>query len=99
VCCVYLIKLEEAYGFKNSYRKINSLQGRIDSLKNKKVAISTEIDILQNQYNEKLSELKELGITDPSILPDKISELEKEIEDAIANADIIISDIESKLGS
>ena len=82
---------------KEATNKLNSLQTRIDSLKNRKVAITTERDILKKQYDEKVVELSELGIKDLSTLSSTIESLEKELQEEIESIETIVTDIEAKL--
>lgn len=80
-----------------SVEKLQDFEKRIEVLKQHRTAKSTELKILQEQYNVQVEELKNLGITDLQNLPQTIAQLdadiqqkEQELETKIQNLEQII---------
>ena len=78
-------------------QKLMQLQKRIDSIKQKKNAAEAEIKVLQQQYEEKVVEAKELGIDDVSALPDLIAQLEEQKQSQLQQLEEQVTSTEEAL--
>ncbi len=66
--------------------RINELKDRLEIAKKKKIKAETRLEELQNQRNDIISQLKELGVV-PENLDGEIDSLKKEIEGLIKDVE------------
>ena len=59
--------------------QLTSLQKRLEELQQKKIGAQKELELLQEQYQGCVGELKQYGIEDLANAPVKIQELEEEL--------------------
>ena len=62
-------------------QRIENIKKRADEINTKKVQAQAQVQLLQKQYDQKVEELKALGITDVSDIPRQIVELENSLND------------------
>lgn len=77
--------------------RLASVQARIDSINQQKMAAQAELNVLKSQYDEKVKELATYGIIDVSNLPATIEILRKEFETKVAEAEAALTKIEAAL--
>ncbi|TDT61545.1 hypothetical protein [Fonticella tunisiensis] len=74
---------------KNYEAKLSELKDRLETSKNKKIKAETKLEQLQNQKNDIIKELKNMGVS-PENLDDEIKKLESEIEKLIMEVDNMV---------
>ena len=81
----------------NFETKIQSIKSRIETIKSKKAEATAQLTILKQQYDQKVKELKDLGIEDLSNLPKLISDKEQELQNLVESTDVELQRIELQI--
>jgi hypothetical protein len=81
----------------NFDNRIQSTKFRIDAIKTKKAEANAKLELLKQQYDQKVKELKDKGVTDLSNLPKIIADKSKELEDLLESTDVQLKLIESQI--
>lgn len=74
-----------------------SLQKRISDIEKRKIQASTELEMLQRQYEEKVEELKELGIEDVGDVPALLEDLREQQRQKEQEIELQLNQIEKEL--
>ncbi|MCK9542539.1 MAG: hypothetical protein M0R03_10985 [Novosphingobium sp.] len=78
-------------------QRIQEIKRKIEELNTKKIQAGAQLEVLQKQYNEKLQELKALGIEDLNNIPQTITNLQNELNTLLSQAEINIIELETSL--
>lgn len=81
----------------DSKQRIENIKQRTDAINNKKLQAQAQVEVLQQQYNQKVEELKVLGVADLNNLPQTIQNLEQELEMLLSQAEVQLSQIEEQI--
>ena len=84
---------------KTSTETLTDLQARIDVLTTERIGAQKELELLHKQYDEKIEELKELGVYSIYDIPKQIEELNQQLQERIAGIETQVSDLEEQLGA
>ena len=77
--------------------RIQDIKFRIEKTKNKKAEATAKLELLRQQYGQKVKELNSLGILDLSNLPKLIEDKSKELKDLIDSVDAQLKVVESQI--
>ena len=82
-----------------SEQRIESIKTRAEAIKTKKVQAEAQLQILQQQFDQKVEELKQLGIIDLSNanINATIGNMEAELQTLLAQTEQSLTTIESSI--
>jgi hypothetical protein len=77
--------------------RIAALKSRVQNANNLKIGAEKTLEILKQTYDQKLIELKNLGIADVQELPVKIVELQNKLNEKLSIAETQMATVETQL--
>jgi F0F1-type ATP synthase membrane subunit b/b' len=77
--------------------RIDGIKKRLDDINAKKLQAQAQLQVLEPQYNQKVEELKQLGITDFNNIPKVLEDLQKELEQLLQQAETNLTQLEEQL--
>lgn len=78
-------------------QRIENIRNRVDAINNKKLQAQAQVQILQQQYDQKIEELKALGVNNLDDLPQTIQNLEQELQNILNQTENQLSQIEEQI--
>ena len=78
-------------------QRIEAIKTRTEDIKTKKVQAEAQLQILQQQYDQKIEELKQVGVTDLSNVANTVAQLEAELQTLLTQTEESLSLIEASI--
>jgi len=77
--------------------RLSDIKKRINSITQAKMTAQAELKLLKKQYEDKIGELKELGIEDVTNLPEIIKNSQIELENSFVDIETKLDKIDNEL--
>jgi len=78
-------------------QRIEAIKTRTEDIKTKKVQAEAQLQILQQQYDQKIEDLKQVGVTDLSNVVNTVAKLEAELQTLLTQTEESLSLIEASI--
>lgn len=79
--------------------KLTSLQSRITKLNNEKISAQTSLKHLREQYDQKIIQLKQLGVENTSNLSEVLKTLEENLQVELSSLETALTHIENSINN
>lgn len=78
-------------------KQLLDLNSRVEALKQTRIEAAKELELLEREYSKIVEEVKALGISDVTNLPEEIAKLEQELQSLVTQADEELRKLEEKV--
>lgn len=78
-------------------QRIEIIKKRTEDIRTKKVQAEAQLQILQQQYDQKVLELQQAGVTDLTNVANTVAKLEEELQTLLVQTEQSLSSIEASI--